>query len=93
MHVTADISITPVGAETSVSDYIDKCEEIIEKAGLNSHVHAFGTNVEGDWASVVDTVKECLFEVHKSGVPRILTTVRLDTRTDRIQSMEEKSKV
>lgn len=90
MQVIADISITPVGTQTSLTEFIRECEKIIHDNGLKSHVHAFGTNIEGDWNLVMQTIKDCLQELHKKGVTRVLTTVRLDTRTDHNQSIEKK---
>ncbi|MDE2845398.1 MAG: thiamine-binding protein, partial [Gemmatimonadota bacterium] len=37
-----------------------------------------------------EAVKQCHETVHEMGAPRISTTIRLGTRTDRAQTMEEK---
>ena len=49
MNITAEICVIPMGAGVSVSRYIAACQPILEKAGLNPVVHAYGTNVEGEW--------------------------------------------
>jgi uncharacterized protein (TIGR00106 family) len=83
MQVVADLCIVPVGTESSVSRYIKACEQVLEEAGLVRRVHAYGTNIEGDWDSVVAAVKRCHERVHELGAPRISTTLKLGTRTDK----------
>jgi uncharacterized protein (TIGR00106 family) len=53
-------------------------------------LHANGTNIEGEWGKVFAAVKKCHEVVHKMGGPRISTVVKLGTRTDRNQTMDEK---
>ncbi len=79
-----------MGVGVSVSEYIVACEEIFNEAGLDTHLHAYGTNVEGEWDVVMAALKRCHEKVHEMGVPRIGTTIRLGTRTDREQTMQEK---
>lgn len=90
MKVIADICIIPIGVGVSVSKYIAVCEQILTEAGLNPHLHAYGTNVEGEWEAVFAAVKRCHETLHEMGVPRISTSIRLGTRTDREQTMADK---
>ena len=68
----------------------ESCGVVIREAGLKSQLHAYGTNIEGDWDEVMAAVKRCHEVVHAMGAPRITTSIRLGTRTDREQSMEDK---
>lgn len=79
MQVIADLCIEPLGTGVSMSKYIAACEKIIDQAGLNRYVHAWGTNVEGEWDDVMTAVKQCHQAVHDMGVLRITTTLKLDT--------------
>ena len=90
MKVIADICVVPVGVGVSLSEYIAACERIFEDAGLNPRLHAYGTNVEGDWDTVMSAIKCCHERVHEMGVPRISTTIRLGTRTDKEQTIRDK---
>jgi len=90
MKVIVDLCIIPIGIGVSLGSYIASCEKILEKAGLKTKLHAYGTNIEGEWDSVMRAVKECHKTLHDMGVPRISSTMRLGTRVDRDQSMEEK---
>ena len=53
-------------------------------------MHAYGTNIAGDWDDVMAAVRRCHEAVHALGAPRITTTMKLGTRTDRDQSMADK---
>ena len=90
MNVIIDLCVVPIGVGVSVSAYIAACERILEDAGLDHQMHAFGTNVEGEWEAVFAAVKRCHQAVHEMGAPRISTTIKLGTRLDREQSMQDK---
>ncbi|MCH7880322.1 MAG: MTH1187 family thiamine-binding protein [Proteobacteria bacterium] len=90
MKVLADVCVVPMGVGVSVSKYIVECEKIFAAAGLSHQLHAYGTNVEGDWDEVMAAIKKCHEVIHGMGAPRIGTTIRLGTRIDREQSMQDK---
>ena len=92
MKVIADLCLVPIGVGVSVSKYIVECEKILKAAGLKTHLHAYGTNIEGEWDDVFAAIKRCHERVHEMGAPRISSTLRFGTRTDRIQTMDEKIK-
>jgi uncharacterized protein (TIGR00106 family) len=90
MKVIVDFCLVPLGVGVSVSKYIVECEKILTKAGLKTQMHAYGTNIEGEWDEVFIAIKRCHEHIHEMGVPRISTTIKLGTRTDREQTMEDK---
>lgn len=90
MKVLLDLCIVPLGVGVSISRYVAACERIISDAGLKCQLHANGTNIEGDWDAVLDAVKRCHETVHAMGAPRITTSIRINTRTDKEQTMEDK---
>ena len=90
MHLIADICVIPLGVGLSVSKHVAACERIFQEAGLTHQLHAYGTNVEGDWDDVMGALKRCHEVVHDMGAVRISTTVRRGTRNDRKQSMQDK---
>jgi uncharacterized protein (TIGR00106 family) len=92
MKVIVDLCVVPIGVGLSVSKYIAECEKIIKQAGLKSMLHAYGTNIEGEWDDVFAAVKKCHERVHEMGAPRISSTLRIGTRTDRNQTMDDKIK-
>lgn len=90
MKVIVDLCVVPMGVGVSVGKYVVECQNVLEEAGLNHHVHAYGTNIEGDWDEVFAAVKRCHERVHEMGAPRITTSIKVGTRTDREQSMQDK---
>jgi uncharacterized protein (TIGR00106 family) len=90
MKVMIDLCVVPLGVGVSVSNYVAACERVIREAGLKARLHAYGTNIEGEWDAVMAAVKRCHETVHAMGAPRITTTIKLGTRTDRDQTMEDK---
>ena len=90
MNLIADIAIIPIGVGVSLSTYVAACERIFKQAGLNTQLHANGTNIEGDWDAVMTAIKECHQTLHEMGAPRVSTNLRLGTRIDRVQRMQDK---
>ena len=90
MKVIVDLCVVPLGVGVSVSAHVAACEKVLKDAGLKTHLHAYGTNVEGEWDDVFAAIKRCHEAVHGMGAPRISTTIKLGTRTDRDQTMDEK---
>jgi uncharacterized protein (TIGR00106 family) len=90
MKVLVDLCVVPIGVGVSLSPYIAACEKVLTEAGLKTSLHSYGTNIEGEWDDVFAAVKKCHEVVHNMGAPRITTTIKLGTRTDRAQSMEDK---
>jgi uncharacterized protein (TIGR00106 family) len=90
MKVIADLCVVPIGIGISVSKEIAACERVLAEAGLKTKLHAYGTNIEGEWDDVFAAIKRCHEVVHAMGVPRITSTLRFGTRTDREQHIEDK---
>ena len=90
MKVMVDLCVVPMGVGVSVSEQIALCEKIINEAGLESQLHPYGTVIQGDWEEVFETVKKCHLKLHESGVLRIFTNMKIGTRIDKEQSMDDK---
>jgi uncharacterized protein (TIGR00106 family) len=90
MKVIADICVVPIGVGVSLGSYIAVCEKILVNSGLKTHLHGYGTNVEGEWDQVMQAIKDCHQALHDMGVPRISSSIRLGSRTDKDQTIEDK---
>ncbi|MCV6611654.1 MAG: MTH1187 family thiamine-binding protein [Amphritea sp.] len=90
MKVMIDLCVVPIGVGTSVSEHVAACQRVFQEAGLKHQMHSYGTNIEGDWDDVFAAVKRCHEVVHGMGAARISSSMRIGTRTDRDQSMEDK---
>ena len=90
-----DLCIVPMGVGLSVSKEIAIVEKILRdpKYDLECMLHGYGTNIRGSWDNVFGALKECHEKLHnEQGVVRITSSIRMGTRTDRSQSIEEKVK-
>jgi uncharacterized protein (TIGR00106 family) len=90
MKILAEVSIVPLGVGVSLSPYVAACERVLREAGLDPKLHAFGSNVEGDWEAVMAAIKRCHEKVHEMGAPRVSTAIKVSTRIDRPQTLEDK---
>lgn len=90
MNVLIDVSIVPIGVGVSLSKYVAACERVLAQAGLRPQLHAYGTNVEGEWDEVFAAVKRCHEVLHEMGAPRVSTNIRVGTRTDKAQTLQDK---
>jgi uncharacterized protein (TIGR00106 family) len=90
VKVIVDLCVVPVGVGTSVSRQVAACQRVLEEAGLTIQLHAYGTNIEGEWDDVFGAIRRCHEVAHETGAPRIHTNIKLGTRNDREQTMEDK---
>ena len=82
--------MVPLGVGVSLSPYVAACQKVLDETGLKTALHSYGTNIEGEWDEVFAAVRRCHEVVHEMGAPRITTTIKLGTRIDREQSMDDK---
>ena len=90
MKVIADICVVPITGRISVREEVRRAHEILVETGLPVKLHAYGTNIEGDYDVVFAALKRIHEELHAAGIPRISTSLRLGTRTDKDQSLDDK---
>jgi uncharacterized protein (TIGR00106 family) len=90
MNAIAEFTIIPIGVGVSLSKYVAVCEKVLLTSGLSYELHANGTNLEGEWEEVMLAIKTCHERLHEMGVPRIATQIKIGTRIDRAQSMQDK---
>lgn len=90
MKAVVDLGVVPIGVGVSLSEYIAACGRVLDEAGLETRLHAYGTNIEGEWDAVFAAIKRCHEVVHEMGAPRIYTVIKVGTRTDRDPSIEGK---
>ncbi len=90
MHVHVDLCLIPLGVEGSLASDIAICQRIFKQRGLTHQLHAFGTNIEGEWDEVMNAVKACHEAVHAAGRARISSNLKIGTRTDKRQLLREK---
>jgi len=90
--VLLDFSITPLGKGESVSAYVARCMEVVAASGLDHHLHAMGTTLEGELDEVLAVVRHC-FAALDSDCNRISCSIKIDYRKGpggRLRSKVEK---
>lgn len=92
MKALVDLCVVPLGVGVSVSKYVAACEKVLMDAGLSFQLHANGTDIEGEWDEVFAAIKRCHEVVHEMGAPRIVASMRINTRIDKEQTLADKIK-
>jgi len=86
-----DVSVVPIGTgSTSVSRFVREVLKVVRVSGLKYQVGPMGTSLEGDWDSIFKTIREMHEVCFKMGAGRLLTTIKVDDRRDKVQSMQDK---
>jgi uncharacterized protein (TIGR00106 family) len=88
----AEISVVPLGTSSpSVSKYVAQAVKALEQEkDIKYETTAMGTIVEADLDRILAVVKKMHEGTFGEGVARVLTTVKIDDRRDKTQSMKEK---
>jgi uncharacterized protein (TIGR00106 family) len=84
-----EFSMTPLAQGESVSRYVARSVEIVERSGLDYRLHAMGTVVEGELAPLLDVLKEC-FAAMQADCDRVTCSVKFDYRRGRSGALESK---
>ena len=90
MFISVDLCLIPIGVGVSLSPFIAICQKEIEESGLSYQLEANGTAIEGNWEKVFACIKSCHEKIHQAGAPRIYTSLKVNSRTDKTQSFKEK---
>jgi len=94
--VLLEFSMTPLGMGESVSRYVKRSLDIIDRSGLDYEFHSMGTVIEGEWDEVMAVVEKC-FEKMSTDCNRISVAMKIDYRKDaqerikgKVRSVEDK---
>ncbi|HUT87556.1 MAG TPA: MTH1187 family thiamine-binding protein [Candidatus Heimdallarchaeota archaeon] len=74
-----EFSIVPIGEGESLSAYVAETFGIIEKCGLPHEFHSMGTNLEGDWDTVMSVIKSCRDRMLER-TNRVSISIKIDDR-------------
>ncbi|KAK4456115.1 hypothetical protein QBC34DRAFT_388983 [Podospora aff. communis PSN243] len=89
----ADFCLVPVGTgKVSVAEEVAAVQRLLKASGLKYTMHSAGTTVEGSWDEVMKVIGQAHTVVHREGVHRVQTSMRVGTRTDKAQTAEDKVK-
>ncbi|EGS20643.1 UPF0045 protein ECM15-like protein [Thermochaetoides thermophila DSM 1495] len=86
-----DFCLIPVGTgSASVSREVAEVQKLLKASGLHHTMHSAGTTVEGSWDEVMKVIGQAHSLVHRLGAVRVQTSMRAGTRTDKVQTAEQK---
>mgnify|MGYP001131165324 CR=1 FL=1 len=87
--IVLDLSIFPLDKGESLSPYIARCVDIIDRSGLDYRCHAMGTTIEGQFDELMSVVRQC-FQALAADCDRIICSIKLDYRKGRTKGIESK---
>lgn len=83
MIATAELQVVPIGAGVSVRAEIARVVELLGGYDFLMETHASGTNIEGELDTILDAVKTIHAALHAEGAVRLVSYLKLETRTDK----------
>ncbi len=87
--VLLEFSMSPMSQGESVSPYVARSLDIIDKSGLPYQLTPMGTIIEGEWADVMAVVTAC-FETMRGDCGRIGASIKVDYRAGSNSRMQSK---
>lgn len=90
MRAVAEIQVVPIGTGVSVRKEVMRAHNLIAESGLEVQLHSYGTNVEGELSQILKAVEDIHETLHREGTVRIMTSLKIGTRTDKTPSLAGK---
>lgn len=87
--VLLEFSMSPLGKGESVSQYVSRSLEIVDRSGLDYRLNPMGTVLEGNWDEAMDVVRQC-FNTMKKDCARITVSIKVDYRKGSRGRLESK---
>ena len=87
-----EVNIVPLGTGTpSVSKYVAQAVKVLQaEEDIKYELTAMGTIIEGDLERLLALVRKMHEAVFDAGAMRVVTTIKIDDRRDKILSMNSK---
>ena len=77
--VLLEFSMSPLGKGESVSKYVSRSLDIIDKSGVPYRLNPMGTVLEGEWDEVFGVVRKC-YERMRKDCNRVSCSIKVDYR-------------
>jgi uncharacterized protein (TIGR00106 family) len=87
----AEFTIFPIGEGVSLSKYVSRSLDIIDKSGLSYRINPMGTVVEGEWDEVMELIKQCHMAIRED-TKRVSTAIKIDDRKGVENALDRKIK-
>lgn len=90
MQATAQLQVIPIGQGVSVRKDIMRVIELLHGYDFIIETHASGTNIEGKLADILAAVTKIHAALHAEGCVRLVSYLKLETRTDKLPTLAGK---
>ena len=87
--VLLEFSMSPFDKGESLSQYVARSIDIVDKSGLPYQLTPMGTIVEGEWDEVMAVVTAC-FKRMSVDCNRVTTSIKIDYRAGKVGRMQAK---
>ena len=87
--VLLEFSMSPFDKGESLSPYVSRILNVVDKSGVRYKLTPMGTILEGEWEDVMLVVTNCFKELEKD-CKRISTNIRIDYRKGTSSRMQQK---
>jgi uncharacterized protein (TIGR00106 family) len=82
MSVLLEFSMIPLDKGESMSKYVAKSLDIVDRSGVGYKFNSMGTVIEGSWDEVMAVLKKC-YEAMSKDSNRISCHVKIDSRKNK----------
>lgn len=90
MKATAELQVVPVGEGVSVRKEVNRVADLLKGHDFIVETHASGTNIEGELMEILNAVGRVHEVLHQEGCVRLLSYLKLETRTDKTPTLAGK---
>ena len=90
MKATAELQVIPIGSGVSVRTKVVRIVELLRACQFIMETHASGTNIEGELEDILAAVQKVHETLHMDGEVRLVSYLKLVTRSDKIPTLAGK---
>jgi uncharacterized protein (TIGR00106 family) len=90
MKATVELQVIPLGVGVSVRPQVIRIVELLGSYDFILETHASGTDIEGELDDILAAVKRVHEVLHEEGNVRLLSYLKIETRTDKVPTLEGK---
>lgn len=90
MQALVELQVIPIGSGVSVRKEVTRVVEMLNGYDFIVQTHASGTNIEGDISDILSAVESIHKTLHDEGSTRLVSYLKLETRTDKIPTLTGK---
>ncbi len=78
--VLLEFAMAPAGKGTSVSAFVARSLDIIDRSGVPYQLTPMGTILEGEWEQVMGVVSDC-YKAMSTDCERVSVNIKIDARS------------